>query len=502
MRRRAWGGLAGLAAGGAGIGASEAVAAALQGATSPVLAVANRIIDWTPRQLKELAVEQFGTKDKPILLAGVIGGMVLSLAVAGALGRRRGVVIFVLLTVVAGALVLADRASTASPLVRLVPVGVLGAVGSLGLAWLLRRVEQPSPAPEGFDRRSFLLAAGAMGAVAATGVVSGQTFLKQGTGRSGVRIPAPAFPASPVPAGSELGLQGLTPYLTSNAEFYRVDTALRVPRVPVDGYRLRIRGLVAEPVELSFKELLDLPLVERRITLTCVSQPVGGPYVGNATWIGVRTKDLLDRVGVKDGADAVKSTSVDGMTIGTPLAALTDDRDAMLAIAMNGEPLPLEHGFPVRMVVPGLYGYVSATKWLEELEVTRFADFSAYWTSRGYAEQAPIKTGTRIDVPRSFAKVKPGRTTVAGVAWAQHRGIERVEVRVDGGSWNEATLAAKDGIDSWRQWVWQWDAAPGNHRIEVRATDSSGEPQTDARAPIAPDGATGWPSVQVMVAQA
>ncbi|HET7689195.1 MAG TPA: molybdopterin-dependent oxidoreductase [Nocardioidaceae bacterium] len=489
--------VAGLLAGGAGVGASEAVAAALPGVTSPVLAVANRIIDWTPRQLKEFAIEQFGTKDKPILIASVIAGMMLTLAVAGALGRRRGIGVFSLLVAVAGVLVLFDRASTANPAVRLLPVLVLGAVAILSLTWLLRARE--AEAPEGFDRRQFLVAAAGLSAVAIGGTVAGRTVLKRGTGRGGVRIPTPVSAAPPLPSGASLDVPGLTPYLTPNNTFYRVDTALSVPRVPVDGYRLRIRGLVDEPLELSFNELLELPLVERRITLTCVSQPVGGPYVGNATWIGVRTKDLLERVGVKQGADAVKSTSVDGMTIGTPLEALLDDREALIAVAMNGEPLPLEHGFPVRMVVPGLYGYVSATKWLNELEVTRFADFEAYWTSRGYAAEAPIKTGSRIDVPRSFARVKPGRTPVAGVAWAQQRGIERVEVRVDGGAWNEARLAAKDGINSWRQWVWDWDATPGMHQLQVRATDATGAPQTEERVGIAPDGATGWPSVSVNV---
>ncbi len=503
MRRILWGATAGVTAGGAGVGASEAMAAVLNGVTSPSLAVANRIIDWTPRPLKEFAIEQFGTKDKPILLGSIIVGMVLGLAVAGILGtrdRRWGFAAFGALAAVAGALVVADRASTAGTATRLIPVLVLGVVSILALRWLLGLMGRPeAQAPAGFDRRAFLMAAGTAGAVAVAGVASGQTLLKKGTGRASVRIPTPAFAAAPLPAGSELGLPGLTSYITSNKEFYRVDTALSVPRVAVNGYRLKIGGLVDKPVELSFKELLDLPLVERRITLTCVSQPVGGPYVGNATWIGVRTKDLLELVGVKGGADAVKSTSVDGMTIGTPLTALTDDRDAMIAIAMNGEPLPLEHGFPVRMVVPGLYGYVSATKWLTELEVTRFADFKAYWSTRGYAEEAPIKTGSRIDVPKSFARVKAGPTPVAGVAWAQQRGVDKVEVRVDGGSWNQARLAEADGIDSWRQWVWQWDATPGSHQLEIRATDSTGEVQTDERVPIAPNGATGWPSVQVTV---
>ncbi len=502
MKRILWAALAGVTAGGAGVGVSEAAAAALPGVTSPVLAVANRIIDWTPRPLKELAIEQLGTKDKPVLLGSVIAGMVVGLALAGVVGRRDrrlGVAAFGLLVVVSGALVLADRATTAGA-ERLLPVLLLGIVACGSLWWLLGTLGPPeATAPERFDRRAFLLAAGAAGAVAVAGVASGQTILKKGTGRAGVRLPAPASAAPRLPGGSELRVRGLTPYLTDNREFYRVDTALSVPRVPVDGYRLRIHGLVDEPMELSFKELLDLPLVERRITLTCVSNPVGGPYVGNATWLGVRTKDLLEQAGVRSGADAVKSSSVDGMTIGTPLQALLDDREALIAVGMNGEPLPLEHGFPVRMVVPGLYGYVSATKWLNDLEVTRFSDFEAYWTSRGYAAQAPIKTGSRIDVPRSFAKVKAGRTPVAGVAWAQTRGIERVEVRVDKGDWTEAQLAAADGINSWRQWLWQWDAEPGRHLVEVRAVDRSGEPQTDERVPIAPDGATGWHSVQVTV---
>jgi DMSO/TMAO reductase YedYZ molybdopterin-dependent catalytic subunit len=292
----------------------------------------------------------------------------------------------------------------------------------------------------------------------------------------------------------------VTPYLTDNADFYRVDTALRVPVVPVDGWTLRIHGMVDHELELTFADVLDRRLVEKRITLTCVSNEVGGGYVGNAAWLGVPIADLLAEAGVQDGADAVRSTSQDGFTVGTPLAVLTDqDRGALLAIGMNGEPLPLKHGFPARMVVPGLYGYVSATKWVVDLEVTRFRDFKAYWTTRGYAAEAPIKTMSRLDVPRSFAHVKAGRVPVAGVAWAQHTGIAKVEVRIDDGAWNEATVAAEDGIDTWRQWVWRWDATPGDHRIEVRATDRSGYTQTAKTAPIAPDGATGLPTNYVTV---
>jgi DMSO/TMAO reductase YedYZ molybdopterin-dependent catalytic subunit len=278
-----------------------------------------------------------------------------------------------------------------------------------------------------------------------------------------------------------------------------VDTALSVPDVPIDGYTLKIHGMVDHEIELSYQDLLERRMVERRITLTCVSNPVGGKYLGNATWLGVPVRDLLEEAGVRSGADAVKSTSADNMTIGTPLQALDDPmRDALIAVGMNGEPLPLKHGFPVRMVVPGLYGYVSATKWLVDLEVTRFADFKAYWSTRGYSVKAPIKTSSRIDVPRSFAQVKTGaKVPVAGVAWSQDRGIKAVEVRVDGGRWQEAELADQDNIDTWRQWVWMWTPESGNHTVEVRATDDTGYTQTDKRVPIAPNGSTGWHSVNV-----
>jgi DMSO/TMAO reductase YedYZ molybdopterin-dependent catalytic subunit len=342
----------------------------------------------------------------------------------------------------------------------------------------------------------------AVGAVATAGGLVSRSYggPAAAASRAGVRVPRPTVPAPPVPAGASLDVPGITPHLTGNRAFYRVDTALKVPDVPVDGWTLRVHGAVDHALELDFEDLLSRRLVERRITVTCVSNPVGGEYLGTATWIGVPVRDLLEEAGVRPGADAVKSTSADGWTAGTPLDALLDaDRGALVAVAMNGEPLPLQHGFPARLVVPGLYGYVSATKWLVDLEVTRFADFQAYWTTRGYAARAPIKTSSRIDVPRSFARVAPGRTPVAGVAWSQDRGIAAVEVRVDGGPWHRARLAEQDNVDTWRQWVWHWDATPGTHSLEVRATDRAGYTQTAERAPIAPDGSTGWHRVNVTV---
>ncbi len=356
-------------------------------------------------------------------------------------------------------------------------------------------------APAGFDRRAFLAAALASGAVAAVGVGTARVFGDVGArSRDAISIPKASDVAPQLTASMTLDdVKGITPYLTSNSDFYRVDTALSVPQIDAGSWSLKIHGLVDNELELSFADLVDMPLIERRVTLACVSNEVGGHYAGNATWVGVKVSDLLKQVGVTSGADAVKSISVDGMTIATPLEALTDDREAMIAVAMNGQPLPLEHGFPARMVVPGLYGYVSATKWLVDLEVTRFADFHAYWTDRGFSAQAPIKTFSRIDVPTSFANLPAGKNAVAGVAWAQDTGIKSVEVSVDGGPWQPARLPRQDSINTWRQWVYEWDAHAGNHQIEVRSTDQSGYTQTSRRVAPRPDGATGWHSVNVTV---
>jgi hypothetical protein len=288
--------------------------------------------------------------------------------------------------------------------------------------------------------------------------------------------------------------------VTPNGDFYRIDTALRVPQVDPASWTLRVTGLVDEPFELTLDELLALPLTEHHVTLTCVSNEVGGDLVGNARWLGYPVRDLLSRAGVRDEADMVLSTSADGWTASTPLDVLTDpERACLLAVGMNGEPLPPEHGFPARLVVPGLYGYVSATKWVTELKVTTFADDVAYWSTRGWSERGPIKLASRVDTPRAGAPVPAGVVTVAGVAWAQHTGVVGVEVRVDDGTWRTATLADTVGPDTWRQWSYAWDATPGEHRLTVRATDADGRTQTADVAPPAPDGASGWHEVTVRV---
>jgi len=353
------------------------------------------------------------------------------------------------------------------------------------------------------DRRRFMVAGAVTAAVAATSGLGGQYLVRRmsaSSSRAAIKIPRPSHPARRIPAGADLRIPDLSSFITSNGSFYRIDTALIVPAVAAEGWRLRIHGMVDRELTLDYRQLMSRPTIERDITLTCVSNPVGGPYIGNARWIGVPLKPLLEEAGVRPGADQIVSRSADGFTAGTPTSVAMDGRDAMLAIAMNGEALPLEHGFPVRMIVPGLYGYVSATKWLVDLELTTFDAFTPYWAARGWAKQAPVKTQSRIDTPRAGASLRSGEVAVAGVAWAQHRGIDRVEVRVDDGPWVDAELAAEDTIDTWRQWVYRWDATAGDHRLAVRATDGTGATQTSRVTPPAPDGATGDHTIAVILA--
>jgi DMSO/TMAO reductase YedYZ molybdopterin-dependent catalytic subunit len=317
--------------------------------------------------------------------------------------------------------------------------------------------------------------------------------------RKALKLPAPGTPAPALPAGAQLDVEGISSFYTKPADFYRVDTALSVPRLTTAEWELKVHGMVDSGFTLSFDDLLKRPIVEHDMTLTCVSNEVGGTLLGTARWLGVELAPLLKEAGLDPKADQLVGRSVDGMTIGTPIAAIMDGREAMLAIAMNGEPLLPEHGFPVRMIVPGLYGYVSATKWLIDLEVSTFAAYDPYWVKRGWKQQAPIKTSSRIDAPKSAARVKAGTVVVAGVAWAQHRGIKQVEVRVDGGEWRKAELSQAVNTDLWRQWKLEWDAPAGSHMLQVRATDATGAVQIEKRTAPFPSGSTGWQSVLVTV---
>ena len=361
--------------------------------------------------------------------------------------------------------------------------------------------DDPGPR-SGPARRRFLVSSGIAAVAAVAGTVAGRELATRRDvtlARAALRFPRPAVAAPPLPAGSDLHIPGLSSFITPNDSFYRVDTALLLPQVDPSTWQLRIHGMVQREVTITFAELLKRPLIEDYVTLTCVSDPVGGPYVGNAKWLGASLAALIRQARPRAGASQLLCTSVDGFTSGTPLQVVLDGRDALLAVAMNGTALPVEHGFPARMVVPGLYGYVSATKWVTDIEVTTFADASAYWVDRGWSQQAPIKTESRIDVPAIGATLRPGPTPVAGVAWAQHKGVAAVEVRVDRGPWHEARLAAVPDIDTWRQWVWEWPATSGNHVIEARATDKTGYTQAAVQAQPVPNGASGYPSATVTV---
>ena len=358
----------------------------------------------------------------------------------------------------------------------------------------------PRRAPWQPGRRSFLAASAVALGAGGVGLLGGRTLSERSsvsTALAHIRFPKAAHPVPPLPSGVNLGIKGLSSFVTPNSSFYRVDTALILPQVAPQTWQLRIHGMVEREITINYHELLKRPLTEDWITLCCVSNPVAGPYIGNAKWLGASLADLLREARPRAGADQLICTSTDGFTSGTPLATVLDGRDALLAVAMNGAPLPVAHGFPVRMVTPGLYGYVSATKWVTDIKVTTFRGNFAYWAQRGWSQRAPIKTESRIDVPVS--SVSAGRTPVAGVAWAQHKGIDAVHVRVDRGPWQQARLAAVPGIDTWRQWAWEWDATRGSHLIEARATDATGYTQTALQEPPEPNGASGYPSVTISV---
>ncbi|MDQ0373181.1 molybdopterin-dependent oxidoreductase [Cellulomonas humilata] len=496
--------LAGLAAGVVTLGVGSLVALITGPSTDPLVAVGSAFVDATPAWLKDFAASTFGTADKVVLGIGEVLVILALAALAGVLAARRWAWGATLVVVLGAVAALAAMGRPDAGTLAGAPAVVGAIAGLLTLRELVRRLPGAPgrPRPEGVQRRAFLQATAAAGALGVVGVVLGRAIGAGARGaqsaRAAVRIPSPTTTAAPVPAGVDVGVDGVGPWQTPPDEFYRIDTALVVPQVDPSTWSLRVHGMVEEEVTLTWDELLEGDLVEAWVTLACVSNPVGGDLIGNQKWLGMPIADLLARARPTGDADMVLSRSVDGFTASTPLAALTDGRDALLAIAMDGEPLPVEHGFPVRMVVPGLYGYVSATKWVTELRVTRFADDTAYWTERGWSAEGPIKTQSRIEVPRPGTSVPAGSVVVAGTAWAQHRGITGVQVRVDQGSWNDATLADDGSIDSWRQWSWTWDAEPGEYQLFVRASDPQG-PQTGAVAGVIPDGATGYDTVRVTV---
>ena len=529
--------LAGIVSVGLAIGTAELLAALgarlhlMHSAASPINALGSAFINLTPEWLKEFAIRTFGQHDKDALRIGMGLTLVLVAALVGLLARRSprlGVALTGLLVVVT---LVAIWTRTPSGVLDGLPIVLGGAAGLVLLVLLFRRMVLPEGAgrptadhdvdpgstPAEIDteearqpvthadagdanrlgRRNFFRLAGLGVVVAATaGAVSRWIPGAADVAASRARLSVPEAPdKQAIPSGSDLHVPQQPPFLTPNADFYRVDTAFTLPNLTAEEYSLRIHGMVDKEISLDYADLIGRPQVERTITLTCVSNEVGGDLAGNATWVGTRIADLLKEAGPQSGADCVLCTSVDGFTSSTPLDALTDGRDALLAVAMNGEILPQAHGFPVRMVVPGLYGYVSACKWVIDLEVTQFSKVNAYWTQRGWSDHAPIKTSSRIDVPKGFAQVKAGEKVVlAGVAWAQQRGIAKVEVQIGDGPWLPTALSESFSNDTWVQWRYDWTAVSGLKTVRCRATDKTGAVQDATQRMIMPDGSTGLDS--------
>lgn len=496
------GAVAGLIGAGAALGVAELVAGPFSSLTSPVVSVGNVVVDNVPRWAKDFAIETFGQNDKIALIVGTTIFLFVFAAAIGMLTTKRRIVA----PIGAGVFALAGAAAALSR-VGAGPMAVLPSlVGGL-VAWavidLLVWPPEAAEVSESTDRRRFLVGSSLVvaGATVAGGlgkVLSG--VFRVSTNREDIVLPEPASAAETLPDGIDPDVEGLTPFITPADDFYRVDTALEIPRVDGNSWQLTVKGMVDNERTYTLADLLDRPLIERTITLVCVSNQVGGNLAGTARWLGVPLTELLDEAGVADGADQVLSRSVDNFTASTPLDTIYDGRDAMVVVGMNGEPLPLERGFPARLLVPGLYGFVSGTKWLSELNVTTFEAEQAYWTKRDWAEDAPIKTFSRIDRPGGLGStVDPGSVVVAGVAWDPHQGISKVELRVDDGDWAEATLAPVPSEDTWVQWTYDWAATSGSHNVSVRATNGAGETQPSERVDPIPDGATGWQQIVVNV---
>ena len=511
MPRKSTQALAGVLSASAALGVGHAVAAAMsRPAASPLIAVGSVAVDAAPTPVKEIAVRLLGNWDKPVLISGI--GIVLLVAAAGIglLAWRRPrtalVAIGALGLVGSGAALLRAGLSSGGAW-SAVPAIVAGGVGVAALALITRASQVPTAAPQSRtdsptitdgSRRRFLVTLAGVGVLAAVGAGVGEAINRTRlAARELIRLPRPKSAAPPISDGVQVA--GVQTFTTPNDAFYRVDISLVTPRVDVGTWKLTIDGGVDRPLELTYDQLLELPMIERDITVACVSNEVGGQYVSSARWLGVPFSEILDRVGVKPGVDQVFSHSSDsGYTCSTPYAAVSDGRDAMIAVGMNGQPLPDAHGFPARMVVPGLFGFVSATKWLERIEFTTYAERTAYWTERDWATDAPVLTQSKIEVPKSLGTLGAGKM-IGGTAWAQHRGIDKVEIRIDDGDWQAVTLADTAGIDTWRQWSYRYEGPAGRHTAQVRATDGAGTVQPEERTKVFPSGARGWHQIQFSV---
>jgi DMSO/TMAO reductase YedYZ molybdopterin-dependent catalytic subunit len=498
--------LSGALAAGLALGLSELLAGLIASVPSLVESLGVWVIDDVPTPVKEWAIATFGTADKPILLISIV---VVTLAVGALVGlfarKRFGVAVVVFVAFGAVAALAAGLDPKVSLGLAVIP-GAVAVIAGLGTLRMLHGIGEPEPETvTDTAKRDFLVGAGAVVAIAALAGTFGRFLIESAkravAGRDEVVLPSAAEALAQVPESASFEIEGLQEILVPNEDFYRIDTALSIPRIDLQEWTLRVTGMVNRPYTIDFPDLLDMRMVERDVTLSCVSNQVGGGLVGNARWLGVPLTEILDRAGVQSGAEQIVGRSVDDFTVGFPVEAAYDGREALIAVGMNGEPLPFEHGFPARLVVAGLYGYVSATKWLSEIELTTWDGFDAYWVPRGWAKEAPIKTQSRIDTPAQNQQVPAGRHVVAGVAWAPTRGISRVEVQLgEDQPWVEAELSEPLSENAWVQWRVDWEPGDGGrHLLRCRATDGEGELQTEEVAPPAPDGATGWHTRMVVV---
>jgi len=490
----------GVVAAGVAVGVGHLVASVMSPPASPVIAVGSALIDAAPTPAKTFAVRLLGNYDKPVLIGAVGVALLVFAAVLGLLAwhHRRVAVVGIALLGVVGAATAVYRGGP----VGAAPSLVAGVAGVLALLLVVRSsAARPVLAsePRTASRRRFLTTLGLTAVAAAVagggGIVVGRVRSAGAAARRGLGLPAPTSAAPPLPEGAQI--PGMTPFTTPVDNFYRVDISLVTPQIDASTWSLTIDGMVDRPLTLTYDELLAMPMIERDITLTCVSNEVGGSYVSSGRWLGVPIRTILERVGVQAGVEQVYSYSLDsGYTASTPLQAVNDGRDAMIAVGLDGKPLSDARGYPARMIVPGLFGFVANTKWLERIELTTYAKRTAYWTERKWATDGTILTQSRIDLPKSLDTLPKDKPVLAGVAWAQHRGIAKVEVQIDDGDWQEASLATDAGIDLWRQWSLKFDGPAGLHTATVRATDATGATQPEQRTKVFPDGARGWHQIQ------
>jgi DMSO/TMAO reductase YedYZ molybdopterin-dependent catalytic subunit len=501
-RRSGWAGVGGVAV---SLGLTELFAGWSTAVPSAISAIGGVVIDLSPPWLKTFAISTFGTADKAVLAISIVG---VALAIGWFTGRAssgRPFAIVVAFAVAAAVAILAQLGEPGAMLALVIASTVFAMGAGLLTWWGITVWSRPAPAgtadlePEDPGRRRLMVGLAGAVTVSAITIWIGRSMIRgrAEAQRSALGLPVPVERQADPSAASDFALDELTPIVVPNDEFYRIDTALVVPAVDPDEWTLTIKGMVAREIVLTYADIVAMPLVERYVTLSCVSNEVGGGLVGNALWTGVYLKDLLDMAGVESAADQIVARSTDGWTAGFPTQIAFDGRDALLAIGMNREVLPADHGFPARLVIPGLYGYVSATKWITEIELTTWEAFDGYWVPRGWSKEAPIKTQSRIDRPRDGARIPVGDYTLGGVAWSPGNGVERVEIQIDDGPWTDAELSEPLSDDAWRQWVLPTVMAEGEHRIRVRATDRTGFTQSEVEVRPAPNGAEGWHTITV-----